>query len=360
MRASTILVCFLVLGIAQQANAESIDQIFEKPASAWTWRTIFSSATGLTDFDKSYALVVGINEYTQGFDQLDTTKNDPIRMRDFLLHEAGFDQVHVLTNAKATKARIEELMEDQLPRLIGPKDRFLFYWSGHGTQTTDADGVPLGYLPLTKSGKDSFSTMISMRDLSGWDRRIRARHALFLLDSCFSGLAGSEPKAGLAESRIAQLSKPAHHVISAGTGDEQTIASDSWGGSIFADAIIRGARGEADLSEDGIVSLYELMEYIQVYVDGERQRVGWNQSITPQMRYLRSDGGKFFFITRDKRADLVGIGRDVVENFKHGMPIDTLGREINNKEIPQKSNLEGSDRSEKRETINKLIRDWVE
>ncbi|MEZ5933594.1 MAG: caspase family protein [Alphaproteobacteria bacterium] len=59
------------------------------------------------------------------------TADDALRMQDFLLDEAGFDYVHVLTNEKATAERIRELMDDIFPDLITENDRF-FHWSGHG------------------------------------------------------------------------------------------------------------------------------------------------------------------------------------------------------------------------------------
>jgi hypothetical protein len=77
-------------------------------------------------------------------------------MRDYLFDEAGFDYVHVLTDEKATKPRIEELMVDILPGMIGNTDQFLFYWSGHGTQRPNPQGGQLGYLPLASSPKDRY------------------------------------------------------------------------------------------------------------------------------------------------------------------------------------------------------------
>jgi Caspase domain len=273
-------------------------------------------------------LVVGISRF-DNFASLPTEK-DPLRMRDFLIHEAGFDYVHMLTDEKATKTRIDELMQDILPAMIDENDQFLFYWSGHGETRARPQGGHLGYLPLASSSKGGFSTMVSMKDIQDWDELLEAKQALFLLDACFSGLAGHTSKAGPRDLQIDQLAKPAHHLISAGTGDEQTIAGDRWGGSIFTDAILRGVRGEADAEtsypRDGVVSLTELVGYVKTRVAFEADRSGWTRSITPQPRDLRTNDGEFFFLTsQSKVAKLEGEGADYQGRFEHGMPVVVMG-----------------------------------
>ena len=322
IRHSLLALSVLLVFVGGPATA-GIDQVFEKPSEKSTWGSMLEWALGTEGFGKSYALVIGISNYTGGFEPLRTTKNDPIRMKDFLLDEAGFDHVHVLTDDKATKGRIAELLEDELPDLIKNNDRFLFYWSGHGTQTLDALEKPLGFLPLANSGRRQFSSMISMDDLTRWDRRIAAKHALFLLDACFSGLAGNEAKNTLQDFTITRLSKPAHHLITAGTGEEQVIAHSRWKGSLFTDTIIKAARGAADAQNDfprdGVVNLAELMAYTRQQIHHERVKAKWNESITPQWNHLRSNQGEFFFVTSAKRREVARVDEAVA--IEHGMPV---------------------------------------
>jgi len=139
---------------------------------------------GFRDLQKSYALIVGVNEFDE-FTDLPTAK-DPERMRDYLVDEAGFDHVHILTGDKVTKDRLEELMLDDFRQIVGPNDRFLFYWSGHGETLGQGPGAR-GFLPLKTSRKGRFSTMVSMDDIADWDSYITAHQVLYLMDSCFSG-----------------------------------------------------------------------------------------------------------------------------------------------------------------------------
>lgn len=100
------------------------------------------------EFDKSYALVIGVSTYTSGYSDLPIS-NDAKRMVEYLRHEAGFDYVHLLTEEKVTKDRVDELMSETFPSLLGKDDRFLFYWSGHGDTRDVAYGDgKAGYLAL--------------------------------------------------------------------------------------------------------------------------------------------------------------------------------------------------------------------
>ncbi len=280
------------------------------------WGALFDRMFGRGEaFKQSYALVIGINDYQSDWPQLSAAKNDPIRMRDHLIHRARFDAVITLTNERATKARIQYLMEDVFPEIVGSRDRLLFYFSGHGTQRAIGDGVR-GYLPLTASGL-SYSKMISMGEIQAWDRLLQpARQVLFLLDSCFSGLAGVQPKASLKKLPIDRLTGYAHHLISAGTGDQETIASESrWGGSIFTDSFLRGIAGSADTStsefdRDGVISLAELEEYISRRI--QRETRGLNYRITPQVYDLSGDNeGEFFFIADDRQQKVTASSNAV-------------------------------------------------
>ncbi|MEM7042936.1 MAG: caspase family protein [Pseudomonadota bacterium] len=307
--------------------AAGIDEAYLKDNGRSVWGDLLSEFFRFRQFSKSYALVVGINDYTGGYQPLPTA-DDPIRMRDFLLNEAGFDYVHVLTNEKATARRVRELMVDVFPEMVGSKDRFLFYWSGHGDQRQNAIGGQIGYLPLADSARSQFSSMISMGDIRRWDELLNAQQVLFLLDACFSGLAGSTAQSDQKELNLEQLMRPSHHLITAGTSGEKTIASDRWGGSIFTDSVLAAARGAADSSTeddaaDGVISLHELINYVQKRVAREKNAAGWSGRITPQLRDLRGSDGQFFFLSNDHK---IAVTRDETTPadanwvFKGGVP----------------------------------------
>lgn len=324
-----LFVALWVSAAGAQLRAEDIDQVYRKPAEAMSWGQIAGEFLGYRGFTRSYALIVGIDRYSGGYKPL-PTGDDALRMRDFLLHEAGFDYVHVLTNRKATYQRIRDLMVDFFPNALGRNDRFLFYWSGHGDQRPNALGGSVGYLPLADSPPDRYSTMISMGDIQRWDALLPAQQALFLLDACFSGLAGSSSQSVNRDLKIEELARPAHHLLTAGTAGEQTIAGDRWGGSIFTDSVIRAIRGDADsessFPRDGVVSLNELVEFVTTRVAIERRAAGWKKSITPTLRDLRGEPGQFFFVTGEEKLSRVAkAGGQHPGGFEHGLPVMVMG-----------------------------------
>jgi formylglycine-generating enzyme required for sulfatase activity len=303
-----------------QRTGVGIEEVCQKPANRKSWGELLADYLGYRGYSKSYALVVGISQYTGGYRDL-PTKNDALRVRDFLINEAGFDYVHLLTDGRATTERIQELMVDTFPNRLRPSDRFLFYWSGHGV-TRDAHG----FLPVSDTPKDQHSKMISMDDIQRWNRYLPAKQSLFLLDACFGGLAGSVAKNSTTDLTIEQLAQPSHHLLTAGTDQEETIAGDRWGGSLFTAAVLDGLRGEADTAsrfgKDGVVSLYELMIYVQKRVAIEKVQVGWNRSLTPQLRDLRHNIGEFFFLTTErKRATLEASGPAHSMEWVFGEPV---------------------------------------
>jgi hypothetical protein len=292
------LLVFAILGLFSPAHAEGRDEIIANPHPDRTWTkvagTLFASS-------KSVAVVIAVSDYigerAGGYPRLGSARSDADKMVEFLRDTAGFDTIFLLTNDKATKQRIDHLMTDQIPVAVGPTDRFLFYWSGHGDQMVLADNSrSFGFLPVATSPKKQWSTMISMDDISRWDGYLQARHTLFVLDACLSGLAGVEKK-DARDVRLEQLGHSAHQLITAGTDKENVITSDRWQGSLFTDSFIRGATRDANQSF-GVVTLYSLIEFIQNRVAVEKVAVNYTSSLTPQIRNLRSGDGAFFFSSK--------------------------------------------------------------
>ena len=283
-----------------------IDDTYIKPEGRGVWGSLLSGL-GLGSFSKSHALIVGISDFDAYSDL--PTANDPVRMRAYLIEEAGFDVVITLTGQNVTKARIAELMVDDFPDSVGPDDRFLFYWSGHGVTRQRGDAA-FGFLPLANSRPDRNSSMIAMADLARWDQFLQAKQVLYLLDSCFSGLAGVAPQSDLRRLNEGQLMGPSRHLLTAGTGDQETIAIDRLGGSVFTAAVLDGLRnGLADTANgqypaDGLVSVEELKLYVSSRVADEARISGWTNPITPQLREMRTSPGAFFFAVPDGRYGL--------------------------------------------------------
>ena len=315
------------------SQTTDIEDVYEKQDKRM-WGDIYSWTFNRHEFKKSYALVIGIGEY-KDWPRLETPYSDAIRVRDFLINDDGFDYVVTLVNEKASKQNINRYMEEVFPKLLGENDRFLFYFSGHGTQRIIGKAT-FGYLVMQHCALESYGNMITMEDIERWDRLIYpTRHVLFILDCCFSGLAGQQLKSPLINKKLERLSLYAHHLITAGAKNEESVGSLSrWSGSLFTDSFIKAATGYADLSSaeykaDGVVSLKELMKYIEDRIAEEsirlKRKSPTSKSIkmSPQISNLQNNIGEFFFITRNMKNEKFGNILD--EKLDHGWPIEKKG-----------------------------------
>lgn len=278
--------------------AEGIDQVYETESTT-TWGERLFSAFQRPNFNKSYAVVIGVSSF-RDFSTL-SNPEDPERIKNYLLDEAGFDYVHLLTEDKVTPERVRQIMVDELRTKIGEQDRLLFYWAGHGATLKNGERS-FGYLPTARSGHDEYSTMLDMEDLAKWDKRLNAKQTLYLLDACFSGGAAVIPQSDNQARTLKQIARPSRQIITAGLADQETFVLPELGSSVFTNAVLDGLRGRADLAidgvKDGVISARELELFIKKRVDDVRTEVEWKHPITPQLSRLpNSEEGDFFFFS---------------------------------------------------------------
>jgi Caspase domain len=260
------------------------------------------------DFGRSVALVVGIGAY-DSYPLLSVPVNDALRMREFLVNEAGFDRVVVLTDAAASSDRINKLLETDLPNSLGEHDRFLFYFSGHGDTRNLGGDKKRGYLVLKPAPDKGWDKMIDMQRLHHYAENFGlARHVLFVFDACFSGFAGFQLKGNSGDPMIDRLSQPAHQMITAGTEDEESYSTEQ--GSLFTSVFLAAARDEYGEVKDGVISMDEIMPRIRDRLDFKRQELGDTVKMTPQNWRIRTENnaGEFFFIRHPNVTRASGNG----------------------------------------------------
>jgi hypothetical protein len=267
------------------------------------WRTYFSAATPA--FDKSYALVIGIGKYRH-LPPLMSPAQDVQKMKAYL-EAQGFDEVVTLLDEQVTLAAFRH-PQRYLKAKMQPKDRFVFYYSGHGV-TSGTGTATRGYLPLAdERDDDRHASSIPMIDLVTWLKGLSVEHLLVVLDSCFSGLAidGTEVKAGTirqpdprvdveALNRMAR--GPARYLMMAGTAGQESFGGTRWNGSLFTEAFINGLRRDADLYKDRIVTARELYVWLKPAVERAAEQA--NRQLTPMFLDLGPGGasrGEFVFV----------------------------------------------------------------
>lgn len=144
------------------------------------------------------ALFVGVSVNNPPLRSLPGIDLDLANMNEVALH-MGFKpgQIKVLLGAEATKANIVAGISDWLTKGVGPNDRALFYYSGHGARVTDlngdeADGLdealcPADLVKNPSAGQIPYDNLLIDDEFGPLLDRVPAKEVIALIDACHSG-----------------------------------------------------------------------------------------------------------------------------------------------------------------------------
>ncbi len=231
-----------------------------------------------------HALVIGINAY-QHLPRLETAINDARVIGEVLTKDYGY-KVNLLLDA--TRADIIRALDDYRKSLTD-KDNLLIYYAGHGYLDTESDrGF---WLPVDASGESQVSWLSNVT-ITDSLKAIEARHAMLIVDSCYSGtltrglkvtLRGPEAEQKLAQKRV--------RVVLTSGGLEPVVDGGGGNHSVFAKAVLEALR-----ANKGQMKGTELA--LQV-----RRPVMLAANQTPDyadLRFAGHEGGDFVFAARPR------------------------------------------------------------
>ena len=240
-------------------------------------------------YDKSYALVIGVSRYQDGWPNLPGVEEDILAV-ERILGRNGFKVQKVLDPGHR---RLEKaILSFVHSKGSEENNRLLIYFAGHGFSREFSWGK-MGYLvpadapsPHVNPG-EFFEKAMAMDRIQTFAKTIVSKHVLFLFDSCFSGTIFSQSRSipGIISYKT---SKPVRQFIASGSADEEVPDS-----SIFRRELVAGLEGAADLNSDGYVTGTELGEHLQarVVLSSERlQHPQYGKINIPELR-----GGDFVF-----------------------------------------------------------------
>jgi uncharacterized caspase-like protein len=140
-------------------------------------------------YEKSWALVIGINDY-RAASPLGYARQDAEAFAEILTSHFGFLQnnVVVLLDQDATRARILSEFLHFTEDCISPDDRIAVFFAGHGCTRTGKRGE-VGFLVPVEGDPSNLNTLIRWDELTGNAELIPAKHLLFVMDACYGGLA---------------------------------------------------------------------------------------------------------------------------------------------------------------------------
>lgn len=244
-------------------------------------------------YEKSYALIIGesMYRYPSSWKPLDGVRTD-VPIVEKLLRESGFDEVVVKQDL--TRIELDAAIRSFIAKYgLVRENRLLIYYAGHGYTETTADGVKLGYIipidtPSPRQAEQFYQTALSMNDIESYAISIRAKHALFIFDSCFSGSILRKTR-GIPPTNITmKATQPIRYYITSGSEDQEVPDI-----SIFRREFEAGLRGEADLNRDGYVTGTELGSFLEEKVTNYSK--GAQTPLSGRIANGNLDKGDFIF-----------------------------------------------------------------
>ena len=245
-------------------------------------------------YRESWAAIIGIDDYAN-WQKLQYAVHDAMGVKDLLIQKYGFKPDHVFTllDAQATRQNILSLLGDKLGgAMVQHEDRVLVFFAGHGATRKLASGRELGYIiPVDADLTDLEGSAISMTNFQDISEAIPAKHVLFVMDSCYSGLAltrGGMP--AFSQNYLNEISRrEARQMFTAGGADQQVADNGPNGHSVFTWTLLQGLDGRADLNGDGVITATELAAYVAPAVSALSHQ-------TPEFGNLPgTEGGDFIF-----------------------------------------------------------------
>lgn len=249
--------------------------------------------------------MIGIDRYGAGLPRLSSAVDDARAIAAHLRYRHGYT-VRLLTNERATRRAIEDLVDEPL----GSDDRLIVFFAGHGV-ADDGDSGPAGYLLPVEAQHDVSDTFIPMDWLRRKLGQLQCGHCLAVFDCCFAGAFrwARSRNIALPEGRVYReryerfIDSDAWQVITSAAHDQRALdrISGSRGErdarhSPFANALIAGLGGAADLNKDGLITASELAIYLRDQVEPLLLDLGHRQ--TPELSLLdnsRHQYGEYVF-----------------------------------------------------------------
>jgi len=210
-------------------------------------------------YKESYALVVGVSDYTNGWINLPNAVRDANEVGD-KLEQLGFNVTRVMNPGSD---ELRNAFDDMIYKMGGPDDRLIFFYAGHGETITMENKTAEGYIvpadaPTKEANERLFKRKaIGMFEISQNAKSVKVNHALYIFDSCFSGAIFSRLRSAVPEAIKNSMAHRTRQFVTAGDKDEAVPDK-----SVFKQCLILALDGDADASNDGYITGSELGNYL--------------------------------------------------------------------------------------------------
>lgn len=143
----------------------------------------------LPSYSNSRALIIGINKY-QYCSPLEYAVNDARAVSQLLQEHFEFpsENIKLLLDSGATREQIHRAFLSYAEDGTDENDRLLVFFAGHGDTRQGRRG-DIGYLIPVDGKSDDIATFLRWGEFEKNSELVRAKHILFIMDACYSGLA---------------------------------------------------------------------------------------------------------------------------------------------------------------------------
>ena len=238
-------------------------------------------------YTRSYALVIGINDYGRGWQRLSKAVSDARRVSK-ALEKHGFD-VTLRTDLKSNDLAAT-LKNFFIKKGRDPDARLFVWFAGHGA-TVDGEGYLIPTDGAAPSDEVGFlEKSLSLRDFGKFARYAKSKHVFSVFDACFAGTIFNVARSRTPPAITRVTTEPVRQFLSSGDAGQE-VSDNGEFASMFIEAL--EGRSRADANADGYLTGTEIGEnltYRMTNVTNNRQ--------TPRSGKLRSakfDRGDFVF-----------------------------------------------------------------
>ncbi len=211
-------------------------------------------------YSGSYALIIGISDYDNGWPKLPGVRKDVNAVKQ-VLERQNFEVTIVMD---PDDIELDRAYKDFI-NLYGmdANNRLLLYFAGHGHTIKAAYGEEMGYIVPRNAAnpnldqKAFLSKAMAMQQIEVYAKNIQSKHVLFLFDACFSGSVFAITRSA-PENISYKTAQPVRQFISSGSAEE-TVPDVS----IFRQQFVAALDGEGDVNSDGYITGSEMGEFLQ-------------------------------------------------------------------------------------------------
>ncbi len=238
-------------------------------------------------YGASYALVIGIDNYINGWPRLSNGVNDA-RAVAAELESRGFEvTLRTDLDSAALKRAFEEFY---VVKGADPQARLLVWFSGHGATVGEEAFLVPADAPTPQAGPGFKLAALSLRRFGEFVRLADSKHALAVFDSCFAGTIFDAQRTAPPPAITRATTLAVRQFLTSGDAG-QTVSDDG----TFRKLFLRALRGEERANGNG--DAYLTASELGLYLSDRMVNLRLGQ--TPRYGKLRDpdyDRGDFVFV----------------------------------------------------------------